>query len=108
VGLYQSGGGVIDPELSVVGHPWCAKARGAKVISNCRVTAYEEHANGVHVKTASEVFDADYLVIAAGPWVADMVDSLRPQLVAERQVMGWFRCAGSESDANYLPPANII
>jgi sarcosine oxidase len=108
VGLYQADGGVIDPELTVSSHVSCAEEHGAKVITNCRMTTYEESADGVRIQTLSQTLDAEYLVVAAGPWLAELIGSLEADLIVERQVMGWFCCAHSISSANSLPPANII
>jgi sarcosine oxidase len=55
---------------------------------------------GIHVITADEEVLAEQAIVAAGPWIADLVPTLRPHLMVSRQAVGWFRPAKPETVAD--------
>jgi sarcosine oxidase len=82
VGVLDPQAGVLRPEASIE-----AMARGLDVRRNIVVTRIDSKAGGVEVVTpqGSERFDA--VVIAAGPWIRDLVPWL--PVVLRRQVQVW-------------------
>jgi sarcosine oxidase len=67
-----------------------------------QVTALEPHADGVDVVTASGAERFDGAVLAAGPWVRELLPSLPVKI--ERQVMVWWALqSGTELAPDKFP-----
>ena len=47
--------------------------------------------SGLRITTATQEILAAQAIIAAGPWIGDLVPALRPHLVVTRQTVGWFQ-----------------
>ena len=64
---------------------------GATIRARERVLGWEAHSadEGVTVRTDKSIYRAGRLVLAAGPWMADLLPSLRQLAVPERQVLIW-------------------
>ena len=52
--------------------------------------AIEPRGEGVRIVTANGAIDAARVVVAAGPWIADLVPELRPHLFLNRTVLCWY------------------
>ncbi len=52
---------------------------------------------GVHVRSASDEVMANTVIVAAGPWMADILPELGSVLTITRQVVGWFAPAAPEA-----------
>ena len=89
--LYQPEGGFLLPERCDVAHAEQALALGAEV--RCREPVLEWEAGGgrVRVRTDRGRYEAERLVICAGPWAAKLVPELDGLAVPERQVLAWLQ-----------------
>lgn len=88
--LYQPDGGVLDvPECSIA-HMNAAHDHGAEVRAHERVEDWESTAGGVTVQTTKGEYEADKLLVTAGPWLSEAVEELA-DVTPRRAVMGWFR-----------------
>jgi sarcosine oxidase len=47
--------------------------------------------SGIRIITATEEVIAEKVIVAAGPWIADLVPGLKRHLMITRQAVGWFR-----------------
>ena len=83
VGVFDPQAGVLRPELGVE-----SMLRGIDVRRNVNVTAVNPKAGGVEVVTGSGAETFDAAVIAAGPWVRELVPELPVKV--ERQVSVWW------------------
>jgi sarcosine oxidase len=94
--LYQPDGGFLVPERCDVAHVEQALTHGAEV--RCREPVLEWGAGGgrVWVRTARGRYEADRLVICAGPWASKLVPELEGLAVPERQVLAWLQPARPE------------
>ena len=88
--LYQPDGGLLDPQECIIAHMNAAHSHGAEIRAHERVDTWESTGNGVRVRTNKGEYDADHLLVTAGPWLSDVADRLR-NVVSRRAVMGWFR-----------------
>jgi sarcosine oxidase len=88
VAVLDAQAGFLRPEAAVAAMIGRVEALGGEIRRGVVVSAVNPHPDGVEIVTAeaSEKFDA--VVIAAGPWMHDLVDWL--PLTVERQVMAWF------------------
>jgi sarcosine oxidase len=95
VGVFETVAGIVPPEKTVATHLRHAEGAGASLRFGEKVL--EWHATvqgGVQVKTTHDSYEADQLVITAGPWVSELVGQLNLPLEAERKVMFWFEPTG--------------
>jgi sarcosine oxidase len=87
-GYYEPTGGVVYPEKCIAAQLGCAKQRGAAVRVNEPMVSYEAGASGVTVTTTSGMYHAEKVILAAGAWMKDWLDTA--PLKVYRQVIYWF------------------
>jgi sarcosine oxidase len=63
---------------------------------------------GIRLVTANEEILAEQVIVAAGPWIADLVPSLRPLLRVTRQTVGWFEPPSAKAVAYGAFPIFLI
>jgi sarcosine oxidase len=102
--VFQPDGGLLRPEQCILAHVAQAREWGAVMLPNTTVRAWQTTASGVRVTTSAGVFDAGQLVITAGAWIPELVPSLAPLVVPERQVVGWFDIDAAQR-ATFAPAA---
>jgi sarcosine oxidase len=89
--VFQPDAGVLQPEKAIGLFLKGAVEQGALVRNNTQVTSIVPDGDGVRVTLAGgEVVRAAAAVVAAGPWMGDLVPDLRPHLTLTRQVLTWF------------------
>lgn len=90
--VYQPDGGFVMAERGIVAHVMLAQALGADVHAREAVRTWEPTASGVRVVTARGTYEAERLVITAGPWASKLIEPLAWNLaVPERQVLAWLQ-----------------
>ena len=87
--VYQPEGGFLLAERTMAAHHAVARGHGAELRFEEGVVAWEPTTDGVVVRTARGTYEADRLVICAGPWTAALVPEMRPVAAPERQVLAW-------------------
>lgn len=90
IAVYEPGAGYLIPEECVRAHLEVAARSGAELRFNEKVLSWSEHDDHVEVVTSSGRYEADHLVIAAGPWANESLRGVFP-LQVTRQVMAWFQ-----------------
>jgi sarcosine oxidase len=90
VGVVQSDGGFVLAEPSVEAHLALARAAGAELRTGETVRAVASRADGVRVVTERATIDAGAAIIAAGPWMKQLVPGIASRLRVTRNVHGWF------------------
>ena len=91
VGVLEPRAGVLYPERCISAHLRLGLQLGAEWRLNTVVNGWTANRSGVSVNTSSGEFEADRLVLAAGPWMESLLPSLRLGLKIERQVLLWFQ-----------------
>jgi sarcosine oxidase len=89
--LYQPDGGFLLPERCNVAHVAQALARGAEVRFREPVAEWDATSGHVRVGTSRGTYEAEKLVICAGPWASRLVPELKELAVPERQVLAWLQ-----------------
>jgi sarcosine oxidase len=82
--------GVLRPEFAVLAAAQAAQARGARVVSGCRVTGVEPGSGGVRVHTSERSYTVEQAVVTAGPWTARFAPGLARHITPKRLVMTWY------------------
>jgi sarcosine oxidase len=91
VGYYEATAGFVRPEACVRAHLAQARAHGAELHVHETVTRVEPSGRRVMVSTDRATYRADRVVIAAGPWLPQLLraELARPFRVS-RQALLWF------------------
>jgi sarcosine oxidase len=92
-GLFQAEGGLVAAERATQAHQQLARALGATLIDQARVTNVRSGSGAVEVESDQGTFTAGELVIAAGPWTNQVLshfDVMLPLEVTKEQPM-YFR-----------------
>jgi sarcosine oxidase len=94
--LWEREAGYLDPEACVEQQLQQAALAGAKLHFDELVVEWKAlPGGGVSVSTTRETYDADHLVITAGPWAPQILRELNLPLRVTRQVVYWFEPTGS-------------
>ena len=101
VGVLEPGAGWLDPERSVAASLRLAAARGVTLRFDEPLERWEPDGDGVTVTTPGGRYHARRLLLAAGPWMPELVTETAAVLTVERQVQHWF--APATPDALELP-----
>ncbi|MGH2384295.1 MAG: N-methyl-L-tryptophan oxidase [Candidatus Limnocylindria bacterium] len=90
--VWQPDGGFLMAERTILAHVNGAIAHGADLRFREPVRSWEATAEGgARVVTDHGTYEADRLVIAAGPWARRLLPQLDRLAVPERQVVGWLQ-----------------
>ncbi len=90
VGVFQPDGDILAAEPAVEAQLALARAAGAEVRTNEPVRAIEPAGGGVRVVTDRGIMVAGQAVVAAGPWIQQLLPGLSVPIRVTRQVVGWF------------------
>jgi sarcosine oxidase len=86
--VVQPDGGFVAAEAAVAALAAQAKAHGADVLTHTDVQAVRSSSAGVQVITSRGDIEAKAAIVAAGPWMTQLLGKL--PLRVTRQVMTWF------------------
>ena len=89
--------GYLRPEACLEQQLRQAVIAGAQINTNEPVLEWTagQNASGVTVRTATQTYEADHLVITAGPWAPQLLADLNLPLIVTRQVLCWFEPTNS-------------
>jgi sarcosine oxidase len=88
--VLEPGGGWLDPERCVAACLGYAARNGVRLQFDEPLQRWEPDGDGVAVTTARGRYQADRLLLSAGPWMPELLGSLGAALAVERQVQHWF------------------
>ena len=96
--MYHSDAGVLDPDRAIAAMLRLATARGADVRFDTPVETLAAAPGGAVATTAGETFEAPVAVVAAGAWIAPLLDglvALPPLTVTQQQVFHFAPAPGT-------------
>lgn len=96
--VFAPGSGLLDSDEASAWMREDAIRNGADLRGETPVSGWRREPDGFTVETVGEVIQCRKLVIAAGAWCGELVPSLKPVLVPERQVIAWYPADGPEFD----------
>jgi sarcosine oxidase len=103
-GYYEAEAGFLRPEACIRAHLESAQRHGAEIHRDETVKAFDASARGVAVVTDLGRYEADRLIVAAGSWLATLLDgALARHFKVYRQHLFWFAIDGDP--APFLSPA---
>lgn len=89
-GYFEPSAGFVRPEACIRAELAQAKDNGAGIRLDEPVQKIEQLGNTVRVTTAQGRYTADRLVVAAGPWLTQLLPELARHFKVYRQVLYWF------------------
>jgi sarcosine oxidase len=91
--VYQAEGGLLASERAIVAHVEAAQAHGAEIRAREKVLEWSVGPgnDGVIVTTDKGRYTAERLVLTAGAWMGELVESLKSIAIPERQVLAWLQ-----------------
>ena len=111
VGFFEPNAGYLNSEAAVSAMARRAMDAGAVIRGQTKVVGWESHGNGVTVRTATETYSAERLVVCGGAWAGKLLSDLGVPLQVTRQAVAWVwprvpmdfgadRCPGWAIDPN--------
>lgn len=97
VALLEPRAGILFPERIVETYLALARDSGAELRLGETVTSWSARGARVTIVTGNAVYEADRLILAAGPWIGELLAGADLPLEIERQLMHWFSPASDAS-----------
>ncbi len=97
--VFEADAGFVDVEKCVSAYIESAQARGAELRLNQPVVSWQAGDATVTVRTQDEVFEAASIIVTAGAWTSQILDSLGLPLTVLRKLLFWHKV---ESDDHNL------
>jgi sarcosine oxidase len=95
LGYYEPDAGFLRPEACVAAQLSLAKKCGAEIHTNEKALGFEASADRVTVTTQQGSYGADRLILAAGPWLPELLGArYASPFKVLRQVLFWFAAKG--------------
>jgi sarcosine oxidase len=90
IGVFQPDGGFLDVEPALETMIALAKSAGAEMHIKTAAGSVASNSTGVRIETANGLVEADTAIVAAGPWLKNLLPDLAAPLRVTRQVQAWF------------------
>ncbi len=90
IGIFEPGAGWLDPERCVAAGLAYAASHGVELRYDEPLLRWERDGAGVAVTTTQGRYTADRLLLAAGPWMPELLGVQGSMFSLERQVLHWF------------------
>jgi sarcosine oxidase len=101
--VVQETGGILLTEAAM--RAFRARAGGRIIQEKAKMRATPE---GIRILTGSEEVMAEQAIVAAGPWIAELIPPLKRHLTVTRQAVGWFQPARPDTTAYGTFPIFIL
>ncbi len=88
--IFEKDAGYLTVEACVKAHLQSAKDFGAELVMEQTVVGWEADGGGVLVRTHDQVYRADRLIIAAGPWAGELLSEFRIPLHVLHKHVYWY------------------
>jgi sarcosine oxidase len=104
IALLEHRAGLLFPERCVEAQIALARQRGAVLKFAEEVKGWRPNPRGIELRTSAGTYEVDRMVLAAGPWLPSLTESLGVSipLEIERQLSHWFQPV--EPNDRYLAP----
>jgi len=90
--VYEREGGYLLVEDCVLAHLKAALTSGAEFRTDQHVVSWKAEGEGITVRTATDTWHADRLIITAGAWAEGLLAELNIPLRVQRKHLHWFAC----------------
>ena len=91
LGVFETDGGVLDPETAISAHASVAEAAGAKLHCHVTMQSWEPTSAGFELRLSDgSQLHTRTLVLTAGSWLQPLLQSLGAATIVQRNVQVWF------------------
>jgi len=94
VGYFEPSAGFVRPEACIAAQLALAEAKGAMIHRNEVVHRFDASDVGVTVSTDRAIYSCAQLIVAAGPWLPEVLGEMARLFAVYRQVLYWFEVEG--------------
>jgi sarcosine oxidase len=105
--VWEPRAGILFPERCIEAHVRGAERSGARLRFEEKALSWSATREGVRVVTDRSEYSVGKLVLSAGPWIGDLVRSLKISLSVERQIQFWFQSSRPELFAPERCPIHL-
>ncbi len=88
--------GFLRPEMAILAAVDQAARKGAQLQANTKVCEILPRASHVEIRSSSESWQVEHVVVATGAWTDRLFPKLSAHVWVERQVMFWFKAVRPE------------
>jgi sarcosine oxidase len=96
IGFFEEQAGYVRCETAVAAYARAGRKRGAELHESEAVRSWKAGSSSVTVRTDRATYEADQLIITAGPWTSRVVRHLGIELSVTRQAAAWFEPRNAE------------
>ena len=105
VGVFESDGGVLDPEACVQAHLRVASAAGAEMHFGVAMKGWEKTNTGFQLELGDGTkVESRTLVFSLGAWFKEAFEKVGIRMQVQRNVQAWFQPTTNEYGADRFPP----
>ncbi|MER6528619.1 N-methyl-L-tryptophan oxidase [Streptomyces sp. NPDC001508] len=105
IAVLDPAAGVLRPERAILAATRAARARGARIVSQTRVTRLEPVADGVRIHADDRSWVTERVIVTVGPWAAQLMPRLYERIVPHRLHLAWHPVA---EPAAYAPSRHPV
>jgi sarcosine oxidase len=95
-GYFEPEAGYLVPEAIIEAQLKLAQSRGAEIHTGESVQSFEDRGSYVMVKTDTDSYETEKLVLTVGPWLPQLVPQYAELFKVYREVLYWFDVADTE------------
>ena len=88
--IFDPRSGILYPESCVEAHLELGKRHGAELLFGQPAVSWDSNSDSVTVRTEHGAYTAQFLILAAGSWLPQLLNGLEVPLQVERQVLMWY------------------
>lgn len=88
--IFDPRSGILYPESCVEAHLELGKRHGAELLFGQPAVSWDSNSDSVTVRTENGAYTAQFLILAAGSWLPQLLNGLEVPLQVERQVLMWY------------------
>jgi sarcosine oxidase len=105
VGVFETDGGVLNPERATEAHLQVAEKAGAEMRFGLEMLGWEATDNGFVVRCADQtVVQSRRVVLSLGAWFKEMLETLGLPIRVQRNIQAWFKPRSEALAAGRFPP----
>ncbi len=104
IGIFEPNAGIVFPEAAIAAQLEVARARGATLIGNTRVTGWQRRRASLVIDVDGRPeYEVDRIVVCAGPWTSEIFARLGLPITVQRNVQYWFTPQTDAFSADRFP-----
>ncbi|MBV8638047.1 MAG: N-methyl-L-tryptophan oxidase [Candidatus Eremiobacteraeota bacterium] len=104
IGIFEAEAGIVFPEEAIAAHLDAARANGATLEGNARVTGWQPRGSTLAIDIdGTPEYEVNRVVVCAGPWTPAAFARLRLPITVQRNVQYWFTPESSAFTPDRFP-----